>query len=248
MGGCCTANEKVKNSKNKAAKDGISIEDRKDTMQQMQIQLRKKVMKRDPVKINEILYMKPEECLRWISSRSNQNQHKNFIKLLEDNKFTLLYQLTGFDECFVEDGFERDSTDNNLEPFLTLKSGRMVDSTQSWNPVVFGFVFDHVALVDYVKKNSSEIDLVRCMQVDPLIKVDGQDWDSSKQRFRNFLTLLVENQSASLFKLLDAFYFLIDYEDLVFIFSILPNLQSDDRLLMLKDVMDSQAFKSIYME
>ena len=85
-------------------------------------------------------------------------------------------------------------------------------------------MFDHVALVDYVKKKSSEIDLVRCMQVDPLINVDGQVWESNKQRFRNFLTLLVENQSASLFKLLDAFYFLIDFEDLVFIFSILPNL------------------------
>ena len=82
MGGCCTANEKAKPSKNKLVREGIVMEDRKDTLQQMQIQLRKKVIKKEPVKINEILYLKPEECLRWVSSKSNLNQHKNFIKLL----------------------------------------------------------------------------------------------------------------------------------------------------------------------
>ena len=60
-------------------------------------------MKKEPLKINEILYMKPEESLRWINSRSNTNQHKNFIKLLNDNQFTNLHELVGYDE--VGDGF-----------------------------------------------------------------------------------------------------------------------------------------------
>ena len=118
----------------------------------------------------------------------------------------------------------------------------MIDSTATWNPIVFAFVYDHPEVLNYFKLRARLYDIKRCMQVPSLITVEdsGQVLPvDQKVGFRNFLTLLIENHSASLFTLLDTFYYLIEFEDLVFIFSIMKNLKGDERLLMLKDVFDS---------
>lgn len=128
----------------------------------------------------------------------------------------------------------------------------MIDSTAAWNPIVFAFVFDHTELINHFKSRARLFDLKRCMQVPSLITVEDNISHSlptdPKKGFQNFLTLLIENQSASLFALLDHFYYLVDFEDLIFMFSVLKYQKGDERYLILKDIIDSQAFKSIYME
>jgi len=50
---------------------------------------------------------------------------------------------------------------------------------------------------------------------------EDDEYSNFKTGFRNLLTLMIENQSSALFRLLDTFSYMVDFEDMVSIFSIL---------------------------
>jgi len=60
------------------------------------------IIKKAPPLVDDILYLKPQEVLSWISSASSLGQgqqlHKKFIELLEKNAFTDLHLLVGYNE------------------------------------------------------------------------------------------------------------------------------------------------------
>mmetsp|Transcript_1954 Transcript_1954/g.3394 ORF Transcript_1954/g.3394 Transcript_1954/m.3394 type:complete len:346 (+) Transcript_1954:397-1434(+) len=160
---------------------------------------------------------------------------------------------------------------DNEPPFRMLKSGRMIDSTASWNPLIFAFVCDYFDVVNYVRIREDIFDLRRCLRVKHLNAPTKRDatgkvtedfgdkeagldqYEIEQQEFRNFLTLIIENGSMSLFVLLDYFYNMITFEDLIHIVSVLLSLPITKECLnikgqVLKMILDSQAFKSLYFE
>jgi hypothetical protein len=54
-------------------------------------------MKKEPLKIDEIIYMRPQQLLQMIRQGTSGIQHKKFIELLERNQFVNLHLIYGFD-------------------------------------------------------------------------------------------------------------------------------------------------------
>ena len=55
-------------------------------------------MKKEPMKIDEILFMRPQMLLQMIRQGSSVVQHKKFIEMVERNQFTDIHMIYGFDE------------------------------------------------------------------------------------------------------------------------------------------------------
>jgi len=129
-------------------------------MKLVKLALRKKVMKREPPKVDEILFMQPEEVLKMVGSSSTPLQHKSFTDLLDKNHFTNIHLLTGYEQ------FEQDSE------FFILRSGRMINSTRSWNPFVFALVFDHDEVLKYLQKKANSLNIKKCLYVENFFEFD----------------------------------------------------------------------------
>ena len=70
MGGCCA--QTTNNKKGKKSKNTSDQGSKDESMQKANLTLRKKVMKREPPKIDDILYLKPQEIIRWVNSASQK--------------------------------------------------------------------------------------------------------------------------------------------------------------------------------
>jgi hypothetical protein len=119
--------------------------------------------------------------------------------------------------------------------YLVLKSGRIIDSTYHWNPIVFAYAFDHIEILKYFEPRARLYDMKRCMAVPEFVEND----EEPRNNFRNFLRLLIENHCASIQMLLNSHYDMISYEDIIFIFSCIGTLKSDQKVLTMHDVMES---------
>lgn len=80
--GCCaqTTNKKKDNRKRQDP-----ARERLDSIAQADVTLRRRVLKREPPRFDEMIYMKPQEVLRWINraSRNNKESHKKFVNLIQ---------------------------------------------------------------------------------------------------------------------------------------------------------------------
>ena len=184
---------------------------------------------------------------------SSKDQHARFIELLKTSKFSDLIAVVGYDMV-------QELKDNKELPFLFLTSGRAVNSTYWWNPLVYAFVFDHLDIVRFFESQQGNYDFRSLFSVgNPFSHTqcegsdDGNEQDLEllqREGFHNFLTLLIENFSVSLFVLLDSFYYLIGKEEIIHIISTIASIETPGNSArvqqVLVDVFDSQAFKSIF--
>ena len=125
---------------------------------------------------------------------------------------------------------------NGDPPMMVLRSGRMINTTESWNPFVFSFVYDHFEVLKYFVEHKHKINLRMCFQCDDIYKFKTSDFDpdegevpqekDQKHRFHSFLTILVENRSSSIYMLFDQFYHMIEMDDLLHVFNVLSQLPS----------------------
>lgn len=92
-------------------------------------------MRKEPLKIAKELYFDPIKVVQFVNSKSTEIDHKTFIDLMEKNHFVEMNLLCGYEEL------------DDSCPFLMLKSGKMVTSTATWNPLVFGMIFNHKLIV-----------------------------------------------------------------------------------------------------
>jgi hypothetical protein len=76
--------------------------------------------------------------------------------MVERNQFSNIHLIYGFDE--VAEGAK-----DYGDIFLVLKSGRTIDSTFFWNPVVFAYAFDHFEVLKYFEQRARLYDYKRCM-------------------------------------------------------------------------------------
>mmetsp|Transcript_14986 Transcript_14986/g.23199 ORF Transcript_14986/g.23199 Transcript_14986/m.23199 type:complete len:221 (+) Transcript_14986:17-679(+) len=220
MGGCCT--QTTKGPKKKY--DGGPNKERSGTLEKVGLTMRKVILKKTAPKVDEILYMHPEEVLQWINSSTvnQKKEHLKFIEIIHKNDYTEIYKIVGHDEVVAKA--------HTGEPaILELKSGRIVTSTVDWNPFIFAFVFGHVEVINYFAANQQRYDLSRCLQVYEIFgglspiepdedAPEDDEFALQKRGFHNLLTLMVENHSMGLFPLLDTFSFLISFDDIVHIF------------------------------
>lgn len=170
-------------------------------------------MKKEPMKIDEIIFLRPQMLCQMIRRGASPVQQKKFIEMLERNHFTNIYQIYGFDE--IEEG-SKDFGDL----YLILKSGRTIDSTFYWNPIVFAYAFDHFEVLKYFESRHRAYDLQRCMKVPDFIS----NGEVTTPTFRNFLRLLIENHCQSISILLNSHYQLISFEDFIYIFTLIGGL------------------------
>ena len=74
----------------------------------------------------------------------------------------------------------------------------------------------------------------------------------SPEKFQNFLSLLIENNSKSIASLLDKFYEIINFEHLQFIFEQLARLSQPDcsqyKIDIIEQIINSRAFKTIFYD
>lgn len=119
-------------------------------------------MKKEPMRIDEILYLRPQMLLQMIRHGSGVVQHKKFIEMIERNHFTDLHLIYGFDEI-------EESAKDFGDLKLVLKSGRTIDSTFYWNPIVFAYAFDHHEVFNYFYTRQKLYDMERCMKVSEFV-------------------------------------------------------------------------------
>ena len=96
MGGCFAQNKSQKlNPKGDKLKQP-SFE-RRDTIQEAGVVLRKKVVRAEPARVDEVLYMRPVEVLRMLGPGTKKEEHQRFVSLLETSGFTDLISIVGWD-------------------------------------------------------------------------------------------------------------------------------------------------------
>lgn len=62
--------------------------------------------------------------------------------MIKKSKFTDLISVVGYDVV-------QEFNEKNELPFLFLTSGRAVNNTYWWNPLIYAFVFDHIDVVRF---------------------------------------------------------------------------------------------------
>lgn len=123
------------------------------------------------------------------------------------NHYFELNLMYGHEEC--QDGF------------MLLKSGRSVDSTYNWTPLVFGLIHGHQALLDLLVEKQHLIDLRTNLDLFQTFDLEDRDEYAQEKRapregFHNLLTMVVENDSKnSLATLLDSLYYLFDMKTIL---------------------------------
>ena len=95
------------------------------------------------------------------ASDSTALEHKPLADMFEKNHFTNIHLITGFEE--FSDEFE----------FLILKSGRMINSTKSWNPFIFALVYDHDELLKYFESKINFINIKKCLYVENIFEIEN---------------------------------------------------------------------------
>jgi hypothetical protein len=73
--------------------------------------------------------------------------------MINRNKFNDWSTLVGHDEV------QENAKNFGEEKFIVLKSGRLIKSTQNWNPLIYAFVHDHEILLRFVEKNHRMLNL-----------------------------------------------------------------------------------------
>ena len=86
--------------------------------------------------------------------------------------------MTGFDD--VTEKVNRE-LGVKLPPFIQMKSGRIIDSTASWNPFVFAFVYDHIEVLKYLIDKRHCFNLRLCFQVDEIYSLKDDHTDHGGQ-------------------------------------------------------------------
>ena len=149
--------------------------EKKDAYEKGEVVLRRKVLKRNPPYIEQILYLKPEHLLVYISGDKTDNleQHQHFISTIQKNNFYDLHKIVGY----------QGGTD--LFGLLTLKSGRPVSTSSSWNPVIFAFLYDHTAVINFIVENKHLIDLQLCFQAEELYPIQKEKLGSRNSLYRS---------------------------------------------------------------
>ena len=107
--------------------------------------------------------------------------------MIERNQFTDMHLIYGFDE--ITEGAK-----DYGDLYLVLKSGRTIDSTFYWNPIVFAYAFDHFEVLKYLEPRNRVYDMSRCMKI-PEFVFNGE---ITEPTFHNFLKLLIENHCKSI--------------------------------------------------
>ena len=108
MGCCAQTNQKKDKKRQEPGRERL------DTFQQASVTLRRRVIKKEPPRFDEIIYTKPKELLRWINqaSRNNTDSHKKFINLIDKNGYREIHRIVGLDEVLEK---QRDRGD---PPFI----------------------------------------------------------------------------------------------------------------------------------
>ena len=177
--------------------------------------------------------------LKLVAEKATGDDQKEFVKILSSNsKFIDLQNICGYD--MVAEASAKDPD----EAFFLLKSGRAISSTITWNPVVFAFLFDHQEVIKFLQQHQNTYDFRRLFQVHDFFSLDDDDQTyDEKQGLRNFLSLLIENFSTSLYVVLDTFYYLIDFDDLVHVVAEVAGIETEANSQLIEgvfnDVVDS---------
>ena len=179
-------------------------------------------MRRKDKPIDQRLYLNMPPFLKLVTAEATAADQKEFVQILSSNsKFIDLHHICGYD--MVAEARAKDPD----EAFFLLKSGRAISSTATWNPVVFAFLFDHQDVIEFLRQHQNTYDFARLFQVHDFFSCDDDDQTyDQKQGLRNFLSLLIENFSTSLYVVLDAFYYLIDFDDLVYVLAEVAGIET----------------------
>ena len=107
-----------------------------------------------------------------IDKDSTPKERKVFVDFIEKNQFYDIHNLVGRDEVK-----EMCKGEEWLPPFLQLRSGRPMTSTQSWNPLTYALMFGFSDLMTYFLKNMNNYDLDKCLMVKDCFSNDEDNSD-----------------------------------------------------------------------